>query len=94
MFKSRRGICCAQSQRRQGVSCRGYVRMDRPFWGGEWLMKSYCEGKGPDHRRRCPAFPCLRLSAMGAQEGFDPASRLESCRRWAEKWSRAGERHG
>ncbi len=94
MFESRCGICCEQCQRRQSVSCRGCVQMDKPFWGGECMVKSCCEDRGLDHCGLCQEFPCPQLSAMGAEEGFDPAPRLESCRKWAEEWSRAGERHG
>lgn len=94
MFESRCGICCEQCQRRQGVSCRGCVRMDKPFWGGECPVKSCCEEKRLDHCGVCPEFPCALVATMGAEEGHDPAPRLESCRRWAEEARKAGAAHG
>jgi len=59
--------------------------MEKPFWGGDCGVKTCCEEKGWDHCGECPDFPCQMEANMGVEMGFDPAVRLEQCRKWAEK---------
>lgn len=83
MFESRCGVCCDSCERKEKVSCNGCIKMKAPFWGGECGVKSCCEKKGLDHCGLCPAFPCEMALSMGKEMGFDPAPRLEQCKRWA-----------
>ncbi|EEG72769.1 DUF3795 domain-containing protein [[Clostridium] hylemonae] len=82
MYESRCGICCSDCERKEEVSCSGCTNMEKPFWGGDCKVKSCCEGKGINHCGECEQFPCEMEANMGKDAGFDPAPRLESCRRW------------
>ena len=85
MFQSRCGVCCDSCERKQDVNCRGCINMETPFWGGVCGVKSCCESKGLNHCGECDEFPCEMLSTMGVEEGFNPAPRLEQCRKWAHE---------
>lgn len=83
MIQSRCGVPCDACERAAAVKCSGCLHMDKPFWGGECGVKSCCEGKGLAHCGECPLFPCDMAANMGREQGFDPAPRLENCRKWA-----------
>ena len=83
MFESRCGVLCDSCKRKEQVHCKGCLHMERPFWGGTCEVKSCCESRGIHHCGECPEFPCRMLSTMGVEQGFDPAPKLEQCRRWA-----------
>lgn len=83
MVESRCGVRCDACTRREAVHCSGCTQMALPFWGGECPVKSCCEGKGLHHCGECGAFPCEMLKNMGKEQGFDPAPKLEQCRKWA-----------
>lgn len=83
MFESRCGICCSQCGGKEQVHCKGCVEMEKPFWGGECTVKFCCEQRGHNHCGECPDFPCLVLSTMGVEEGYDPAPKIAQCRIWA-----------
>lgn len=83
MYQSRCGVCCVECERKEKVGCRGCIRMERPFWGGVCGVKKCCEDRKLNHCGECGDFPCQMLSEMGVSEGFDPAPKIEQCRRWA-----------
>ena len=85
MFESRCGVCCNSCERKEKVGCRGCLNMKTPFWGGECKVKSCCEDKKIDHCGQCNDFPCEMLANMGKEQGFDPAVKIEQCRKWAEE---------
>ncbi len=59
--------------------------MPAPFWGGECKVKSCCEGKLLNHCGECDIFPCDMLSNMGKEQGFDPAIKIEQCKKWRDE---------
>lgn len=83
MFESRCGVCCDSCERKEEVGCTGCLTMEKTFWGGECEVKSCCVKKGLDHCGLCADFPCEMAATMGVEQGFDPAPRLEQCRKWA-----------
>jgi len=85
MFESRCGVCCDSCERKDEVHCTGCLAMEKPFWGGECGVKTCCEGRGLNHCGECADFPCEMAAAMGKELGFDPAPRLEQCRKWARE---------
>ena len=85
MFESRCGVCCDKCERKEKVHCTGCITMEKPFWGGDCLVKSCCEGRKLNHCGECPDFPCEMLSTMGVKEGFDPEPKLKQCRIWAQE---------
>ncbi len=82
MFESRCGVCCSKCERKEKVNCIGCTNMKMPFWGTECFVKSCCENKGIDHCGQCGEFPCDVCANMGRKMGFDPAPRLERCKKW------------
>lgn len=82
MFESRCGVCCNNCERREKVSCTGCVNMSAPFWGGACGVKTCCEGKSLNHCGECDVFPCTMLSNMGKEQGYDPAIKIEQCKKW------------
>ncbi len=85
MFESRCGVRCTQCERKEQVHCTGCLSMAKPFWGGECGVKSCCEDKKLNHCGECPTFPCEMLSTMGVEQGFDPAPKIDQCRKWAKQ---------
>lgn len=83
MFESRCGVCCNNCERKEKVNCSGCINMKKPFWGGECEVKHCGEKKNYNHCGECTIFPCDMLSNMGVEEGFDPAPKIEQCRKWA-----------
>lgn len=83
MFESRCGVYCNNCERKEKVNCSGCINMKKPFWGGECEVKHCCEEKNYNHCGECTVFPCDMLSNMGIEEGFDPAPKIEQCRKWA-----------
>lgn len=83
MFESRCGVECNSCERKAKGICKGYLVMDKPFWGGECKVKSCCEGKKLNHCGECKEFPCTMLQNMGKDQGFDPLPKIERCRQWA-----------
>lgn len=84
MFESRCGVCCESCERKEKVNCKGCINMDKPFWGGECIIKSCCEAKNISHCGVCNEFPCLIAQNFGKEEGFDPSLRIEQCKKWAD----------
>lgn len=84
MFESRCGVRCDLCERKEQVHCTGCPSMAMPFWGGECVVKSCCEGRGLDHCGLCAEFPCTACAEHGKAQGFDPAPRLAQCRNWAK----------
>ena len=84
MVESRCGVLCSRCERKEQVDCRGCLNMEQPFWGGDCPVKTCCERRGFAHCGKCPDFPCQTLRHMGAEEGFDPAAKIDQCRLWAE----------
>lgn len=82
MFESRCGVRCNICERKEQVNCKGCINMTAPFWGGECKVKSCCEEKALNHCGECKDFPCDMLSNMGKEQGFDPAIKIEQCRKW------------
>ncbi len=82
MFQSRCGVLCNDCERKEKVNCKGCLNMTAPFWGGKCEVKSCCEGKSLNYCGECDAFPCDMLSNMGKDQGFDPAIKVEQCRKW------------
>lgn len=85
MYESRCGIACNSCEGKEQVHCSGCLNMKLPFWGGECGVKSCCEGRSLNHCGECEEFPCEMLSNMGVEEGFDPAPKIENCRKWAKE---------
>lgn len=85
MFESRCGVGCDSCQRKEKVNCKGCVRMESPFWGGECKVKSCCEKKKLDHCGQCVVFPCEMLAEMGKEQGFDPKIKIDQCKKWADE---------
>lgn len=85
MYESRCGVCCDSCDRKIKVSCSGCIQMDKPFWGGECLVKSCCEKHGLDHCGKCAEFPCNMLSNMGKDQGFDPMIKIEQLKKWSRE---------
>ena len=85
VFESRCGIRCDLCERREGVACTGCTHMVMPFWGGECTVKSCCEAKKISHCGECAVFPCEIEKNIGVEHGYDPAPRLEQCRKWKEQ---------
>ena len=83
MCESRCGVCCSSCMRKEKVNCKGCISMEKPFWGGECGVKSCCESKGVNHCGICVKFPCSLISNFGKEQGYDPAPRLDQCRKWA-----------
>lgn len=83
MFESRCGVCCNSCEKREQVTCKGCLHMDKPFWGGECQVKTCSENKSLNHCGECDEFPCKMLSTMGVDQGYDPARKIEQCRNWA-----------
>lgn len=82
-LRSRCGIDCSVCERKGRVGCKGCANMDAPFWGGVCQVKSCCEGRGLEHCGLCEEFPCVMLSEMGKEQGYDPAPRLKRCLEWS-----------
>lgn len=85
MYQSRCGVCCDSCERKESVKCTGCIHMAAPFWGGVCKVKSCCEEQALNHCGECPKFPCDMLANMGADQGFDPAPKLEQCRIWTRE---------
>lgn len=84
MYESRCGVACDACGRKEAVNCKGCIHMEMPFWGGECGVKTCCEAKRLNHCGECEGFPCSMMATMGVEQGFDPAPRLENCRKWAK----------
>ena len=93
MCTSRCGVPCDTCQRKEAAHCLGCCQMEKPFWGGVCEIKSCCESKGLHHCGECRSFPCVLATNHGREQGFDPAPRLENCRRWAAEASGDPDRH-
>lgn len=85
MFESRCGVCCDLCERKEQVHCTGCIHMKMPFWGGVCEVKQCCEKKQFNHCGECSEFPCVMLSTMGVQEGYDPEPKITQCKKWAEE---------
>lgn len=85
MFESRCGIECSKCEGKADVNCKGCINMDKPFWGGDCPVKTCCENKKLNHCGLCDAFPCEILLTMGADQGYDPSSKIEMCKKWSGK---------
>lgn len=85
MVVSRCGVRCDVCERKEAVNCKGCVNMPGPFWGGVCQVKTCCEEKALNHCGECTLFPCDMLANMGKDQGFDPAPKLEQCRKWKEE---------
>lgn len=85
MYESRCGVECTKCERKEQVHCKGCPEMEAPFWGGVCQVKSCCEEKKLNHCGECSEFPCVMLSSMGKDQGFDPEPKLAKCREWAEE---------
>ncbi|EKQ57305.1 DUF3795 domain-containing protein [Clostridium sp. Maddingley MBC34-26] len=83
MCESRCGVCCSSCERKDKVNCKGCTNMEKTFWEGECGVKCCCESKGLAHCGVCVKFPCDLISNFGKEQGYDPAPRLEQCRKWA-----------
>lgn len=84
MHESRCGVCCESCERKEQVNCRGCLKMERPFWGGDCQVKRCCEERSLDHCGICPDFPCEMQLNMGKEFGYDPEPRLNSLREWSK----------
>lgn len=82
MVESRCGVRCEICERKEAVKCIGCINMDIPFWGGVCEVKTCCEKKIHNHCGECSDFPCEMLSNMGKDQGFDPAPKIEQCKKW------------
>jgi len=82
MFESRCGVRCNSCARKAQGVCEGCLVMEKTFWGGECRVRSCCTGRKLDHCGQCPDFPCVMLSNMGKEQGFDPSVKIEQCRQW------------
>lgn len=85
MFQSRCGVECNICERKEVVTCKGCLDMEKPFWGGDCYVKSCSENKGLNHCGECNDFPCEVLTNMGKEQGYDPTIKIERCRSWAKK---------
>jgi hypothetical protein len=85
MFESRCGVCCDSCERRDTVNCKGCIHMEKPFWGGECMVKSCCEKKGQNHCGECTNFPCKMFTDMGKEQGYRPEPRIEQCKAWGSR---------
>lgn len=56
--------------------------MKTPFWGGECKVKSCCESRSFNHCGECNVFPCDTLCNMGKDQGYDPAIKIDQCKKW------------
>ena len=83
MYEARCGMCGDESERKEEVHCTGCGTMEKTSWGGDCGVKSCCEARRLNHCGECEEFPCTMEATMGAERGFDPAPRLEHCRKWA-----------
>jgi hypothetical protein len=57
--------------------------MPVPFWGGICEVKSCVELQKLNLCGECETFPCEMMSTIGTDQGFDPAPRIENCKKWA-----------
>lgn len=83
MYESCCGVRCSECERKSDGRCKGCLNMNKPFWGGECLVRNCCEDKNIDHCGQCEDFPCEMLSNMGKEQGFNPSVKIEQCRQWA-----------
>lgn len=83
MFESRCGILCNECEFLLEGTCKGCLKIDKPFWGESCPVKSCCEGKDLSHCGRCKEFPCDLLHQFSYdKEQGDNGKRIEQCKKW------------
>ncbi len=87
MFESRCGECCSSCERKEKVKCKGCINMTTTFWGGRCEVKTCCEDNGYNHCGECCIFPCSILVSTGKEQGYDPLTKVEQCKRWMQEAS-------